>query len=184
MSRVGNKLIQIPIGVIVDITGHDVMVSGPLGKLQISIDPKIKVEVINQEVKLTRKNDERSSRCLHGLSRALLANMVVGVDKGWQKKLELVGVGFKAQSSGDKLILNVGYSHPIEIAAPTGIKFAVEENTKITVSGIDKDLVGQISARVRSVRKPEPYKGKGIRYSGEYIRRKAGKAGKVGAGAK
>lgn len=184
MSRIGNLPIQIPKGVAINIKGHDVIVSGPLGQLKISIDPKIKVETENQEVKLKRKNDERDSRSLHGLSRALIANMIYGVEKGWQKKLELVGVGFRAQSSGDKLILNVGYSHPVEIIAPEGIKFNVEENTKITVSGIDKNLVGQIAAKVRNVKKPEPYKGKGIRYSEEYIRRKAGKAGKVGVGVK
>lgn len=184
MSRIGNSPIQIPGSVTVKIEGQDVMVNGPLGQLKIKIDPKIKVAVENQEIKLKRKDDDRHSRSLHGLSRALIANMIIGVENGWQKKLELVGVGFKAQSSGDKLILNVGYSHPIEITASEGIKFEVEENTKITVSGIDKDLVGQVSAKVRNVRKPEPYKGKGIRYSGEYIRRKAGKAGKVGVGVK
>ncbi|MDO8638111.1 MAG: 50S ribosomal protein L6 [Candidatus Daviesbacteria bacterium] len=184
MSRIGNAPIQIPSGVTVNTEGQSVIVNGPLGQLKITIDPKIKVEVENQEVKLKRKDEGRVARSLHGLSRALIANMVIGVEKGWQKKLELVGVGFRASGGGEKLILNVGYSHPIEVIAPEGIKFNVEENTKITVSGIDKSLVGQVSAKVRSVRKPEPYKGKGIRYSGEYIKKKAGKAGKVGTGAK
>lgn len=184
MSRIGNAPIKITETVTVTVNGHDVIVNGPLGQLAISIDPKITVKIENQEVKLSRKNDDRNSRSLHGLSRALIANMMIGVEKGWQKKLELVGVGFRVQSTEDKLVLNVGFSHPVEILAPEGIKFSVEENTKIIVSGIDKDLVGQTAAKIRNVRKPEPYKGKGIRYSGEYIRRKAGKAGKVGTGAK
>lgn len=184
MSRIGNAPINLPSNVTCNMEGHSLTVSGPLGQLKMNIDPKIKVEVENQEVKLKRKDETRSSRSMHGLSRALIANMVVGVEKGWQKKLELVGVGFRASGNGDKLVLNVGYSHPIEITAPAEIKFAVEENTKITVSGINKDLVGQVAAKIRDVRKPEPYKGKGIRYAGEYIRRKAGKAGKVGTGAK
>ena len=184
MSRIGNTLIQIPEGVTICAEGDDVTVNGPLGQLKINMDPRMKLEIENQKAKLTRTGNERDVRSLHGLNRALIANMVSGVKNGWQKKLELVGVGFRAQGSGDKLILNVGYSHPVEITAPVGIKFNVEENTKITVSGIDKNLVGEVAAKVRSVRKPEPYKGKGIRYVGEYIKRKAGKAGKVGTGAK
>lgn len=159
------------------------MVKGPMGELSTEIYPQVKVEVSDQQVLVKRKKDDKTSRSLHGLTRALIANMVTGVEKGWQKKLELVGVGFRAQASGDKLTLNVGYSHPVEVEAPSGIKFAVEENTRVLVSGIDKILVGQVAASVRKVRPPEPYQGKGIRYSGEYVRRKAGKAGKVGAGA-
>ncbi|MDO8570082.1 MAG: 50S ribosomal protein L6 [Candidatus Daviesbacteria bacterium] len=184
MSRIGNAPIKLSENVTINMEGYGLIVSGPLGQLKMNIDPKIKVEVENQEVKLKRKDETRSSRSMHGLTRALIANMVIGVEKGWEKKLELVGVGFRASGSEDKLTLNVGYSHPIEISAPPEIKFAIEENTKITVSGINKDLVGQIAAKIRNVRKPEPYKGKGIRYAGEYIRRKAGKAGKVGTGAK
>ncbi|MBI4039811.1 50S ribosomal protein L6, partial [Candidatus Daviesbacteria bacterium] len=123
-------------------------------------------------------------KSLHGLTRALIQNLVTGVEKGWEKRLELVGVGFRASSDGQILNLTVGYSHPVEIKAPEGVKFAVEENTKITVTGIDKNLVGQVAANIRKVRPPEPYQGKGIRYSGEYVRRKQGKAGKVGAGVK
>lgn len=184
MSRVGSTPIQIPAAVNVEIEEQSVTVSGPLGKLEMRLQPQVKVEKTDQQLVVKRKKEDKIARSLHGLTRSLLANMVTGVEKGWQKKLELVGVGFRAQSLGDKLTLSVGYSHPVEIMAPEGIKFGVEENTKINVSGIDKVLVGQIAASIRAVRPPEPYHGKGIRYSGEYVRRKAGKAGKVGAGAK
>lgn len=184
MSRVGNAPISIPAGVEVSLEGSKVLAKGPMGELMIELVPQVKVEITNSQVLVKRKKEDRVSRAMHGLTRALVANMVAGVEKGWQKKLELVGVGFRAAVSGDKLTLNVGFSHPVEVAAPEGIKFAVEENTKITVSGIDKILVGQVSASIRKVRPPEPYQGKGIRYLGEYVRRKAGKAGKVGAGAK
>lgn len=147
----------------------------------MEIGPQVKVELEEQVLIVKRKKEDKVSKSMHGLTRSLIANMVTGVEKGWQKKLELIGVGFRAQSSGDKLTLNVGYSHPVEVAAPEGIKFVVEDNTKITVSGIDKILVGQVAASIRKVRRPEPYQGKGIRYSGEYVRRKAGKAGKAGA---
>lgn len=181
MSRIGSAPITVPNNVTVTVEGQDVLVKGPQGELQMHYEPQVKVEVVDNQVLVKRKRDDKISRSLHGLTRALLANMVNGVEKGWQKRLELVGVGFRAQSSGDKLTLNVGYSHPVEIAAPEGIKFAVEDNTKVLVSGIDKITVGQVAARVRAVRPPEPYQGKGIRYSGEYVRRKAGKAGKAGA---
>lgn len=181
MSRVGNTPVPIPAGVTVEINGQQVVTKGPLGELSQQFRPQIKIEVLDQQVVVSRKKEDRVSRSLHGLTRSLIANMVEGVEKGWQKRLELVGVGFRAQAAGDKLTLSVGYSHPVEIKAPEGIKFAVEDNTKIMISGADKELVGQIAAKVRSVRPPEPYKGKGIRYSGEYVRRKAGKAGKVGA---
>lgn len=181
MSRVGNVPVPIPAGVTVEINGQQVVTKGPLGELSQQFRPQIKIEVSDQQVVVSRKKEDRVSRSLHGLTRSLIANMVEGVEKGWQKRLELVGVGFRAQAAGDKLTLSVGYSHPVEIKAPEGIKFAVEDNTKIMISGADKELVGQIAAKVRSVRPPEPYKGKGIRYSGEYVKRKAGKAGKVGA---
>ncbi len=181
MSRIGNAPITIPNNVTVEVSGQDVKVSGPQGELGMSYLPQVKVEVAENLVEVKRKKDDKISRSLHGLTRALIANMVTGVEKGWQKRLELVGVGFRAQASGDRVTLNVGYSHQVEIVAPEGVKFTVEDNTKILVSGIDKILVGQIAAKIRAVRPPEPYQGKGIRYSGEYVRRKAGKAGKAGA---
>lgn len=181
MSRIGNAPITIPNNVTVDVDGQNVLVKGPQGELSMTFLPQVKVEIAENLVHVKRKKDDKISRSLHGLTRALLANMVTGVEKGWQKRLELVGVGFRAQTSGDRITLNVGYSHQVEIVAPEGIKFAVEDNTKILVSGIDKILVGQIAAKIRAVRPPEPYQGKGIRYSGEYVRRKAGKAGKAGA---
>lgn len=181
MSRIGNALIIIPSGVNITTEGQNITVAGPLGQLSFGINPKVKVAVEEGNVKVSRKKEDKFSKSLHGLTRSLIANMVVGVEKGWSKKLELIGVGFRAQVQGDKLTLAVGFSHPVEITAPGGIKFEVLDNTKITVSGIDKILVGQIAANIRKVRPPEPYQGKGIRYSGEYVRRKAGKAGKVGA---
>lgn len=184
MSRIGNAPIQIPSTVTVEIEGNKVTVKGPLGELFLEFRPEVKVEKNEQQLIVKRKKEDQISRAMHGLTRSLIANMVTGVEKGWQKKLELVGVGYRAQSTGDKLTLAVGYSHPVEILAPDGIKFTVEENTKINVSGIDKNLVGQVAARIHAARPPEPYQGKGVRYAGERVRRKAGKAGKVGAGAK
>lgn len=183
MSRVGSVPIIIPEAVNVEIDGHHVLVKGPQGVLEADFRPEIKIEQEDGKILVKRKKEDKLSKSLHGLTRSLIANMVLGVEKGWQKKLELVGVGFRAQTSGEKLTLAVGFSHSVEINAPEGIKFTVEDNTKITVVGIDKELVGQVAAKIRAVRRPEPYKGKGIRYAGEYIRRKAGKAGKVGAGA-
>lgn len=156
------------------------MVNGSRGQLELSPDLRISVEINDGILQVKRKNEQKVVKALHGLTRSLIANMVTGVTEGWSKNLELVGVGFRAQGNGDKLTLAVGYSHPVEIIAPTGIEFEVSDNTKITVSGIDKQLVGEMAAKIRKVRPPEPYKGKGIRYEGEYIRRKAGKAGKVG----
>lgn len=173
--------ILIPSIVTVEIDGQKVLAKGPLGQLQTEFRPELKVEVEDQRLIVGRKRDDRISKSLHGLTRSLIANMIAGVEKGWEKKLELIGVGFRVQSTGDRLILNVGYSHPVEITAPEGVKFSVSDNTKITVSGIDKTLVGQVAAGIRKVRPPEPYQGKGIRYLGEHVRRKAGKAGKVGA---
>lgn len=181
MSRVGSAPITIPNNVTVSIEGSNIKAKGPLGELYLESLPQVKVETNETQITVKRKKDDKISRSFHGLTRSLLANMITGVEKGWQKRLELVGVGFRAQTTGDKLILNVGYSHPVEIEAVEGIKFAVEDNTKIVVSGIDKNLVGQVAASIRKVRPPEPYQGKGIRYSGEYVRRKAGKAGKAGA---
>lgn len=179
MSRIGNIPIQIPNGVTVDVSGQRVSILGPKGQLQISIDPRITAEFKDNEVSVSRKSDDKKSASLHGLTRSLLNNMVVGVSEGWSKDLELVGVGFRAATTGDKLTLIVGYSHPVEIAAPDGIRFEVLENTKLKVLGIDKYLVGQTAANIKKVRIPDVYKGKGIRYSGERIRKKPGKAGKV-----
>lgn len=180
MSRIGNLPIIIPTGVTVEINGHDVVVSGPKGSLKLTYLPEVKVEVMDNRVIVKRKNDQKKSKALHGLTRNLVANMIAGVTDGWTKNLELVGVGFRAQVNSGKLILNVGYSHPVEIISPEGIDFEVEDNTKIKVSGIDKALVGQIAANIKKVRVPDVYKGKGIRYAGEYIRKKAGKSAKVG----
>ncbi len=182
MSRIGNAPIEIPAGVNVEIEGRKVKATGPLGELHMETRPEVKIEQEDQVLIVKRHKEDKVSRSLHGLTRSLLFNMVSGVSKGWEKKLELVGVGYRVQGSPEKITLNVGYSHPVEIEAPEGIKFAVEDNTKVKVSGIDKHLVGQIAAKIRGVRPPEPYQGKGIRYSGEYVKRKAGKAGKVGAG--
>lgn len=181
MSRIGNAPIIVPSTVTVEIEGQKVSAKGPLGELSLQANPQVKVEMEDQQIIVKRKKEDKLSKSLHGLTRSLIANMVTGVEKGWQKRLELIGVGFRSQTDGSKLTLNVGYSHPVDITAPEGIKFVVEDNTKIVVSGIDKHKVGQIAAIIRDVRPPEPYKGKGIRYSGEYVRKKAGKAGKVGA---
>lgn len=181
MSRIGSNPIQLPTNVTINIDGPKILITGPLGNQSIQLVRQVSVKLEDGIIHVARKKDDKSSRSLHGLYRALVANAILGVEKGWEKNLELVGVGFRAQSSEVKLTLNVGYSHPVEIDAPEGIKFSVTEN-KVKVSGIDKELVGQVAAKVRQVRPPEPYKGKGIRYVGEYVRRKAGKAGKVGAG--
>jgi len=181
MSRVGSLPISIPQSVNVELDGQHIIARGPLGELSLDFLPQVKVEKEDQQLLIKRKKNDQVSRSLHGLTRTLISNMVTGVEKGWQKRLELVGVGFRAQLNGDKITLNVGFSHPVEISAPEGIKFNVEDTTKILVSGIDKNQVGQIAAKIRDVRPPEPYKGKGIRYAGEYVRKKAGKAGKAGA---
>ncbi len=180
MSRVGDAPILIPSGVTVEKTGKEIMVSGPKGNLKIEVDPLITIEVEEGKVIAKRKSDLKKVKALHGLSRSLINNMVLGVTEGWSKDLELVGVGFRAQINGNKLILNVGYSHQVEMDAPEGISFEVLDNTKIKVSGIDKQLVGQVSANLKKVRVPDVYKGKGIRYQGEYIRKKVGKSAKVG----
>jgi large subunit ribosomal protein L6 len=184
MSRIGNAPVQIPSGIEVEKASGEIIVKGPKGTLNMNIDPAITMEITDNVATFSRKNDLKKNKSLHGLMRALFANMVNGVQNGWTKKLELVGVGFRAVVQGDKLVLTIGFSHPVEIVAPEGIQFEVTDNTKITVSGIDKNLVGQVAANIRAIKRPEPYKGKGIRYEGEYIKRKAGKAGKVGAGAK
>lgn len=181
MSRIGNAPILIPAAVTVEKTGQAILVTGPKGSLKMGFDPLISVEINEGQINVKRKNDLKKVKSLHGLTRNLIANMINGVTAGWDKNLELVGVGFRAQVSGNKLILNVGYSHPVEIESPEGIKFEVVDNVKLKVSGIDKQLVGQIAANIKKVRIPDVYKGKGIRYQGEYIRKKVGKSAKVGA---
>lgn len=188
MSRVGNSPVLIPAGVEVSVSGQTVSVKGPQGALTLNVDPKVKIELQEEKIILKRKNDQKKVKALHGLTRNLIANMVSGVLNLWSKRLELSGVGFRAQTSENKLILNVGYSHPVEISAPQGITFEVSDNTKIKVSGADKQLVGQVAANVKKIRPPDVYKGKGIKFEGEYIRKKAGKSAKAGvagaAGAK
>lgn len=181
MSRIGNLPILIPQGVTVEKEGRTVTVMGPKGKLNLEIDPSISIAIEENKIIIKRKNDQKKVKSLHGSTRNLIFNMITGVSEGWTKFLELSGVGFRAQGSENKLLLTVGYSHPIEIEAPEGITFEVLENTKIKVSGVDKQLVGQVSANIKAIRPPDVYKGKGIRYEGEYIRKKLGKAGKVGA---
>ena len=177
MSRVGSTPITVPSGVEVTVTDGAVEVNGPKGDLSQTIDPRITISVDDGVVTLTRSDEERQSRALHGLSRALVNNMVIGVTEGYAKELQAVGVGYRAILRGSTLELQVGFSHPVTIEAPDGIEFEVPEPTRIFVRGIDKQLVGQVAADIRAVRPPEPYKGKGIRYVDEYVRRKAGKAG-------
>jgi large subunit ribosomal protein L6 len=181
MSRIGRKPIPVPSGVDVTIEGSRVTVKGPKGELSRTVPSEMDVTREDGEIVVTRPTDSKVHRSLHGLTRTLVANMVTGVTDGYRKGLEITGVGYRAQKVGEKLQLNLGYSHPIEIAPPPGISFEVETPTRLFVVGIDKELVGEIAAEVRATRKPEPYKGKGVRYANEYIRRKAGKAGKIGA---
>ena len=177
MSRIGKKPIDVPSGVDIKIDGQDVVVKGSKGELSRTFNDRIGFERDGDVLTITRPDDTRESRALHGLSRALLNNMVVGVSDGFRKDLEIHGVGYRATLKGKDIELLVGFSHPVVVEAPAGITFEVPEQTKISVSGIDKELVGQVAANIRKVRPPEPYKGKGIRYVGEYVRRKAGKAG-------
>lgn len=178
MSRIGKKPVALPSGVKVTIHGAEAVVEGSKGKLTCPIPQGITVEVAADSINLTRVNDEAQNRAFHGLTRALLNNAVVGVTTGWKKELDIVGVGYKAAMEGESLRLDLGYSHPINYAAPQGIQIAVEKNTHLVVTGIDRQLVGQVAADIRKYRKPEPYKGKGVQYTGEVIRRKAGKTGK------
>ena len=180
MSRIGRLPIAIPAGVDVTIDGRTVTIKGPKGQLSRELHPDITVSREDGSIVVTRPTEQKTHKQLHGLTRTLVNNMVVGVTDGYRKGLEITGVGYRAVKVGEKLQLNLGYSHPVEIDPPTGISFEVENPTRLAVVGIDKELVGQVAAQVRATRKPEPYKGKGVRYSGEYIRRKAGKAGKIG----
>jgi large subunit ribosomal protein L6 len=178
MSRIGRLPIDIPAGVEVTVNDGVVTVKGPKGELQVTVAQPIEVEVADGQVQVTRPDDERESRSLHGLTRTLIANDIVGVTEGYTKALEVVGTGYRVQAKGTGLEFALGYSHPINVEPPAGITFSVEGNNKVTVSGISKQAVGEVAANLRKLRKPEPYKGKGVRYAGEQIRRKAGKAGK------
>lgn len=179
MSRVGRLPIAIPAGVTVAVTPENVVtVKGPKGELVEAMHKDMNIAVENNEVVVTRPSDDKEHRALHGLTRALINNMVVGVEKGFQKTLILNGVGYRAQKQGNKLVMNLGYSHPVEIEAIEGVEFEIPEATKVVVKGINKQKVGEAAAKIRSWRKPEPYKGKGIRYEDEVIRRKEGKTGK------
>jgi large subunit ribosomal protein L6 len=178
MSRIGRMPVTIPSGVDVTIDGREVTVSGPKGKLSLTVAEPIEVSQGDGVVTVTRPTDEGRVRALHGLSRTLVANMVTGVTEGYRKTLEIVGVGYRVQARGADLEFSLGYSHPVTVTAPDGITLRVETPTRLVVEGIDKQQVGEVAANIRKLRKPDPYKGKGVRYSGEQIRRKVGKAGK------
>jgi large subunit ribosomal protein L6 len=180
MSRIGRLPVAVPAGVEVALDGRRITVSGPKGELSRELHPDMRVRREDGTIVVTRPTEQKQHKQLHGLTRTLVANMVEGVTTGYRKGLEITGVGYRAALSGRKLVLSLGYSHPVEIDPPGGISFELENPTHLAVVGIDKELVGQIAAQVRASRKPEPYKGKGVRYAGERIRRKAGKAGKIG----
>jgi large subunit ribosomal protein L6 len=178
MSRIGKKPIDIPSGVDVKLADNKITVKGPKGTLERQLHPEINVDIEGASILVTRPSDQKKHRALHGLTRTLVSNMVEGVTKGFEKQLELVGVGYRAAMQGNKLVLNVGYSHPVEMVPDKGLSVEVgQKQNLIIISGYDKEVVGQFAAKVRAVREPEPYKGKGIKYSDEKIRRKAGKAG-------
>ena len=178
MSRIGNKIVVLPAGVEVKQAGNDITVKGPKGELTRTFSSDISMNIEGNEVSFARPNDSKEMKTIHGTTRANFNNMVVGVSEGFQKALELIGVGYRAQLQGKKLVLSVGYSHPVEIEAPAGIEIEVPSNTSVIIKGIDKEVVGELAANIRGVRPPEPYKGKGIRYVGEFVRRKEGKTGK------
>ncbi|MEA1959158.1 MAG: 50S ribosomal protein L6 [Chloroflexota bacterium] len=182
MSRIGKMPITIPKGVEVDIQGNIVRVKGPRGELTRTLSPLISISLEEGILKVTRESDDKVHRSLHGLTRSLLANMVTGVSDGFQKELELVGVGYRAQAaSGEKISIQLGYSHPIEVDPPAGVSVTLKDPTHIVVAGINKELVGDIAAKIRAFRPPDHYKGKGVRYANEHVRLKPGKSGKVGA---
>jgi large subunit ribosomal protein L6 len=178
MSRIGRLPIEIPAGVDITVDGTFVTVKGPKGELSLTVKEPITVEVADNQVLVTRPNDERESRSLHGLTRTLIANQVLGVTQGYSKGLEVVGTGYRVTARGTAVEFALGFSHPVVVEPPAGISFTVEGNNRMTVSGIDKQAVGEVAANIRKIRKPEPYKGKGVRYAGEVVRRKAGKSGK------
>lgn len=178
MSRIGLKPIEIPQGVEVKLDGSTVSVKGPKGELSQVVSDNMGINVEDNIITVERKSEDKETRSLHGTTRSLISNMVEGVSKGFQKELEIIGVGYRAQKQGTKLIVNAGYSHPVEIEQEANIEFDVPKNTEIIVKGIDKERVGAVAANIRAIRSPEPYKGKGIRYKGEYVRRKEGKTAK------
>ncbi|MCY8713821.1 50S ribosomal protein L6 [Bacillus haynesii] len=178
MSRVGKKLLEIPSGVIVTLNDNTVTVKGPKGELTRTFHPDMKIKIEDNVLTVERPSDNKEHRALHGTTRSIIGNMVEGVSKGFERGLELVGVGYRASKSGNKLVLNVGYSHPVEIVPENGIEIEVPSQTKVVVKGTDKERVGATAANIRAVRSPEPYKGKGIRYEGEMVRRKEGKSAK------
>jgi large subunit ribosomal protein L6 len=178
MSRIGRLPIDIPAGVDIKVDGSAVTVKGPKGELSLAVASPIEVKVEDSQVLVTRPDDERESRSLHGLTRTLIHNQIIGVTEGYSKGLEIVGTGYRVAAKGSSLEFALGFSHSITVDPPAGISFAVEGNTKLTVHGIDKQAVGEAAANIRKLRKPEPYKGKGVRYAGEVVRRKAGKSGK------
>ncbi|MDZ4044559.1 MAG: 50S ribosomal protein L6 [Rhodoglobus sp.] len=178
MSRIGRLPISIPSGVDVKIDGQAVAVKGPKGELSLTVASPIEVAIEDGQLLVTRPDDERASRSLHGLTRTLIANQIIGVTEGYSKGLEVVGTGYRVQAKGEGVEFALGFSHPVTVNPPAGITFTVEGNNKLTVSGIDKQAVGEVAANIRKIRKPEPYKGKGVRYAGEIVRRKAGKSGK------
>jgi large subunit ribosomal protein L6 len=178
MSRIGRKSIPVPAGVDVTISGQTVKVKGPKGELSHTVAEPITVQQDGGELVVNRPNDERKAKELHGLSRTLVANMIVGVTEGYKKTLEINGTGYRVTAKGKDLEFALGFSHPVNVVPPAGISFSVEKPTQFTVTGIDKQLVGEVAANIRKIRPPEPYKGKGVKYQGEVIRRKAGKAGK------
>lgn len=178
MSRIGKQIIVVPAGIEITLSGHHIKIKGPKGELEMNYDPSIKVSKDDQGIHIKRNSDEPNVRSLHGLTRALIANMITGVLSGFSKRLEIIGVGYRAQISGKKLTLNLGFSHPVELNVPEGLTAEMDKEAKNTlvISGINKQLVGQFAANIRSFRPPEPYKGKGIRYTDEYVVRKAGKS--------
>ncbi len=178
MSRIGRMPVTVPSGVDVSINGREVTVKGPKGQLSLQVAAPIEVAQSDGSITVTRPSDDGPVRALHGLSRSLIANMVTGVTEGYRKTLEIVGVGYRVQAKGKDLEFSLGYSHPVPVTAPDGITFRVETPTRFVVEGIDKQQVGEVAANIRKLRKPDPYKGKGVRYQGEQIRRKAGKTGK------
>lgn len=178
MSRIGKNPISVPSGVEVKVDGQDVAVKGPKGELSVTIAEPITVSLEDGVITVSRPDEERESRSLHGLSRTLINNMIVGVTEGYSKALEIVGTGYRVLAKGSNLEFALGYSHPITFEPPEGISFSVDGQTKVAVHGIDKQLVGETAANIRKLRRPEPYKGKGVRYAGEIVRRKVGKAGK------
>ena len=178
MSRIGKAPVTIPAGVTIEMDGQTVTVKGPKGELTRSISPNIELSIEENEITFTRPDDSKENRSLHGTTRSIINNMVVGVSEGYKKELQLIGVGYRAQKQGKKLVLNVGLSHPVEFEESEGVSFEVPSNTSIVVQGYNKEKVGELAANIREVRPPEPYKGKGIRYVDEYVIRKEGKTGK------